>query len=299
MLRGKKLWWWIQSLYKPTLPEKYDGYKQTLPGNSVRSLPHWQSSTPHMNTVEIKIRPLMMVRIVSIGSKRSVTLTSCGIGMVAPLSSSILRISKWFLENYDCLFFGLGGWQLVIDNVTKVVKMIKMTCGPRGWGEWCLPWSWQWSRPCSPRSKAATMFVFIHIWILRAYLSFNMRVLLMLQQVLCPVHILLPVRHISAKNSPKKSFYLIATSSASLGRIPFWTSMSAHIGGETITYGEGLEETINLSLSLPLTDNSQIYIWWDHQDIIDSRWHWQIIHIYLVRPSSLYREGLEETINLW
>ena len=159
--------------------------------------------------------------------------------------------------------------------------MIMMTCGQRGWGEWCLPWSWLWSRPCSPRSKAATMFVFIHIWILRAYLSFNMRVLLMLQQVLCPVHILLPVRHISAKNSPKKSFYLIATSSASLGRIPFWTSMSAHIGGETITYGEGLEETINLSLSLPLTDNSQIYIWWDHQDIIDSRWHWQIIHIYL------------------
>ena len=103
----------------------------------------------------------MMVRIVSIGSKRSVTLTSCGIGMVAPLSSSILRISKWFLEDYDCLFCGLGGWQLVIDNVTKEVKMIKMTCGRRGWEEWCPPWSWQWSRPCSPRSKAATTFLFI------------------------------------------------------------------------------------------------------------------------------------------
>ena len=61
----------------------------------------------------------MMVRIVSIGSKRSVTLTSCGIGMVAPLSSSILRISKWFLKNYDCLFLwirSLTRWPLVTDQ---------------------------------------------------------------------------------------------------------------------------------------------------------------------------------------
>ena len=150
------------------------------------------------------------------------------------------RSSRWRRRLF-ILWSTTGHWR-----VTREVKMIKMTCGRRGWGEWCLPWSWQWSRPCSPRSKAATMFVFIHIWILRAYLSFNMRVLLMLQQVLCPVHILLPVRDILAKNSLKKSFCLIATSSASLGRIPFWTSMSAHIGGETITYRKGLEETINL-----------------------------------------------------
>ena len=38
------------------------------------------------------------VRSVLAGALRGITFTSCGIGMVAPRSSSIFRISKWFLK---------------------------------------------------------------------------------------------------------------------------------------------------------------------------------------------------------
>ena len=111
--------------------------------------------------------------------------------MVAPLSSSILRISKWFLENYDCLFLwirSLTRWPLVTDQGGQdpqddeddcLFCGRQLTCGRRGWGEWCPPWSWQWSRPCSPRSKAATMFVFIQ------YMNI---VSLLVLQYACPPH---------------------------------------------------------------------------------------------------------------
>ena len=112
--------------------------------------------------------------------------------MVAPRSSSIFRISKWFLKEDHSSTFCYSGCDMKCQELLNEPRVAKhqtfytektpksaltpmkraflhgylreicdilqrwITCGRLRWGGWCPLWSWPWSRPCSPRSKAAT-----------------------------------------------------------------------------------------------------------------------------------------------